>query len=665
MTTDLSSGQFPANQAQLPIRKIFESLPGLYLVLSTDFVIEAVSNAYLQETLTEREKIIGKCIFDVFPDNPQVPEAKGTTNLRSSFKQVLSSRQPHTMAMQHYDVPNPEKEGAFVERYWSSRNTPVLDEQGEVVYIIHEVVNETEKCKAQRQLEESRAREQAALEKAEHQRARLERFLMQAPAIIAIHDGSEFIFEFTNPLYEQVFPGRKLLGKPLFEGLPELAGTPVEEIIRQVYKTGETYEGREVLIPLAANEGSPLSDRYYDFIYQARYDETGKVDGIMVFAFDVSAQVEARKVLEENAGHLRFMANAMPQKVWTAKANGDVDYYNEKWLKYTGLSARELEGWGWKKVIHPDDLEENEKLWKQSLATGNDYQLEHRFKRKDGQYRWHLSRSIAQRNEDGSIRMWVGTSTDIHDQKMAEQSLQELTSELKEKNTQLTHINVDLDNFIYTASHDLKAPLTNIEGLMQLLLKRLPKEFHEQKQIQPLLGMIQTSVERFKKTITSLTDITKLQKDANQEPSRLIIEEIVQNVALDLHPLIEEAGAEITLDTEECAEISFSEKNLRSILYNLISNAVKYRSPERTPKVHISCRTVPGFAVLNVQDNGLGIDLNHEKKLFTMFKRLHKHVEGSGIGLFMVKRIVENAGGKIEVQSRLNEGSTFSVYFRL
>lgn len=653
-----------SSQALLPMLKIFESLPGLYLILSPDLIIQAVSEAYLKEVLAERERIVGKYVFDAFPDNPNTPEAKGTANLEASFKQVLSSRQPHTMSIQHYDVPNPKKEDAFVERYWSPTNTPVLDEQGEVMYIIHEVVNVTEKVKAQRQLKESQSREQDAIEKAENQRARLERFLMQAPAIIVVHDGPEFIFEFMNPLYKQLFPGRELLGKPLFEGLPELAGTPIEKIIRQVYETGETYEGKEVKIPLAAYEGGPLRDSYYNFIYQARVDEQGKIDGIMVFAYDVSDQVKARKEIEKNVGRLRFMANAMPQKVWKAKANGEVNYFNEKWLDYTGLSSDELKGWGWKKVIHPDDWAENEKVWLHSIQSGEDFQLEHRFLRKDGLYRWHLSRGLSQKGDDGKVHLWIGTNTDIHDQKMAEQALQELTSELTATNNELRRINVDLDNFIYTASHDLKAPITNIEGLLSLLLNKLPKEYQQQEQVQPILRMMETSVERFKKTITNLTDITRLQKENEQEATRVSVPEIVQEILLDLNQMIQESGAQIEEDTAECAEITFAEKYLRSILYNLVSNAIKYRSPERMPLVRISCRTIPGFAVLSVQDNGLGIDLNQEKKLFTMFRHLHNHIEGSGIGLFMVKRMLENAGGKIEVNSQLGLGSTFTVYIR-
>ena len=176
--------------------------------------------------------------------------------------------------------------------------------------------------------------------------------------------------------------------------------------------------------------------------------------------------------------------------------------------------------------------------------------------------------------------------------------------------------------------------------------------------------MMQTSVERFKKIINNLTDITKLQKDANQEASQVNVPEVVQEVMLDLDQMIQETGAQIEVDVSECSVINFSEKNLRSIVYNLLSNAIKYRSPERAPRVQVFCQFDQGFKVLRVKDNGLGIGQSQKDKLFSMFRRLHNHVEGSGIGLFMVKRMVENSGGKVEVNSSLGEGSTFSIYFK-
>jgi signal transduction histidine kinase len=124
-----------------------------------------------------------------------------------------------------------------------------------------------------------------------------------------------------------------------------------------------------------------------------------------------------------------------------------------------------------------------------------------------------------------------------------------------------------------------------------------------------------------------------------------------------------EAGAEIDIHLD-CPQVHFSKKNLQSILYNLLSNALKYRSSERELFVRISCYSNQSHHLLTIEDNGLGMDMRQEEKIFALFKRLHTHVEGTGIGLYIVKKMLENGGGKIEVESKLGVGSTFKVYFK-
>lgn len=526
---------------------------------------------------------------------------------------------------------------------------------------------------------------QLAQAEAERQRARLESFLMQAPAIIAVHDGPDLVFELINPLYQKMFSGRKLLGKSLLEGLTELAGTPIWDILQEVFRTGKTYEGKEVLVPLAPYENAPLENNYYNFICQARYNEYDQVDGVMVFAYDVTDLVKAKKAVEASAEHFLFMANVMPQKVWTADASGEINYANTKWLEYIGLPFEELEDWRWKAIIHPDDMEVNVELWRQSISTGKDFEMEHRLKSFNGDYRWHLSRSLAYRNGEGKVTMWVGTSTDIHDHKVAERALQDLSSELAHRNEelkdanktiqaskedlevayqQLKLINADLDNFIYAASHDLKAPIFNIEGLMQALQSELPKESLELEPVAPIVSMMYRAIERFKKTISNLTEISMLQKENSLEETVVPIAAVVEEVILDLNRVIQSSGAVLEVDLQKSDTIFFSEKNLRSVIYNLISNAIKYASPDRVPRIRLRYEEKQEHKVLYIEDNGLGMKEAQKQQLFTMFKRFHDHVEGSGIGLYMVKRIMENAGGKIEVESTENEGTTFRVYFK-
>ncbi|MGI4733684.1 MAG: sensor histidine kinase [Janthinobacterium lividum] len=241
------------------------------------------------------------------------------------------------------------------------------------------------------------------------------------------------------------------------------------------------------------------------------------------------------------------------------------------------------------------------------------------------------------------------------------QELQAANEELQQNNRLLRHTNVDLDNFIYTASHDLKAPIANIEGLLLLLRKQLPSAVQQAGIVPRVLDMMQQSVERFRLTIAQLTDLTRLQQVRTEPGQTVDLATVVEAVCLDLAPLLEITGAQLTVDVSACARVQFAPQHLRSILYNLLSNAVKYRHPDRVPQVQLRCHGAANATVLEVTDNGLGLSEPQQAKLFGLFQRLHGHVEGSGVGLYMVKRIIENAGGTITVRSQPEVGTTFTV----
>lgn len=233
--------------------------------------------------------------------------------------------------------------------------------------------------------------------------------------------------------------------------------------------------------------------------------------------------------------------------------------------------------------------------------------------------------------------------------------------ELKIKNKELKKINIDLDNFIYTASHDLKSPISNIEGLAGVLNKKLDDRLEDDEK--KLMEMIGQSIAKFKTTIADLTEITKVQKGLNSNEEKVSFKEAIEDVKDDIREIISESAACIKEDLK-VTDVIYSRYNLRSIIYNLLSNAIKYRSPERTLQIVVKTYKEAGNTVLSIEDNGLGIGKKSLHKLFTMFKRLHTHVEGTGIGLYIIKRMIENKGGRIEVESQLNEGSTFRVYFQ-
>jgi signal transduction histidine kinase len=278
--------------------------------------------------------------------------------------------------------------------------------------------------------------------------------------------------------------------------------------------------------------------------------------------------------------------------------------------------------------------------------------------------------------EQGRIVGVAAFIYDVTDQVLAREQVQALNEELAaineevqaanaalhDTNARLTRTNADLDTFVYSASHDLKSPITNIEGLLTALRERLPATVLADSLVPRLLGMMDGAVARFQQTLDHLTDISRLQELVLQQPAEAIdLPALVENVRLDILPELTAAGAMLTVDLSECSAFHFSPKNLRSIVYNLLSNAVKYRAPDRPPHVALRCVRVSGQVVLTVQDNGLGLSATQQAELFQMFRRLHSHVPGSGVGLYMVKKMVENAGGTITVQSEPGVGSTFTV----
>lgn len=649
------------------LKQIFNSLPGMYLILSKNAIIQAASDSFLEATLTVREEILGKSIFDVFPDNPAHPEAHAVFNLNASLHQAITTKLPHTMPLQHYDVPRPAAlGGGFETRYWLPSNTPVLDEKGEVQYIIYRVVNVTEKIKIKKLLKDSQLREQMAIAEAGEQRIRMYNMLMEAPAIIALFNGPDHVFQLVNPSFQRLYAHRTMLGKPIRWALPELKNQIFVDALDMIYNTGNSFAYKAMPAFIYSKGSDQIEEGFFDFNGQATRDNNGNISGVLIIGYDVTAQVKALRQTE-------VVLDSMMQIAWTTNAKGETTYLNKICYNYVGVNPSKPQKMHLVSYVHLDDKNALVAAWKKSFRTGDPLEMEVRINRiSDNSSRWHLIRFVPIHNATDEISMWVGTATDIHKQKLAEESLKSLSEELAitnnallESNDRLTRINVDLDNFIYSASHDLKAPISNIEGLLSVLRYYLTPENDISQKILPITDHMQESVKRFKTTIANLAEVVKLQKEENEEDSQLNVIDVVNEVIMDLQPLIELSEAKVEVKLHECPTISFMNKNLRSIIYNLISNAIKYRSPERSPEVLVFCTQEPEYTVLTVKDNGLGMDLSKDKKkLFVKFQRFHTHVDGTGIGLYMVKRIVENTGGKIEVQSKVGEGTAFRVFFK-
>lgn len=230
---------------------------------------------------------------------------------------------------------------------------------------------------------------------------------------------------------------------------------------------------------------------------------------------------------------------------------------------------------------------------------------------------------------------------------------------------ELERLNASHETFIYSVSHDLKGPLANIEGLVDQFIKisediqeRTDENMEEQKSIAALL---EKSIVSMRNTLNELSEITKIENNYKEDVETVKIENLLREVKMVIRDNINKSKAIIHMDIQE-PELKISQKNLRSILYNLLTNAIKYKAPNRIPEIHIKTQKEDGMIHISVKDNGLGIDKEHQHLLFTPFSRIEKEVEGTGIGLYLVKKIIENEGGRITVNSKVGVGSEFCVY---
>ena len=298
----------PASPALPPV---FNALPGAHLLLSPDLVVEAASDAYFAATLCTREQLLGHPIFELFPNNPATPEAHSVRNLRASFEHVLATGQPHELPQQRYDVPDPAHPGQFIERYWLPRTNPVLGDDGRVEHLLHTVVDVTDQVRAQAALRESQAREQLALTDADRQRGELERIFEQAPVAIAVYRGPDNIIELANPLVCELWGRRAedIIGKGLFEALPEVAGMGYEELLAGVLATGEPHVAREM--PAQHDRNGRRETVYWNFVYLPVREHDNQIVGVMVVATEVTEQVVARQQVQDLNQQLATLNQAL------------------------------------------------------------------------------------------------------------------------------------------------------------------------------------------------------------------------------------------------------------------------------------------------------------------------------------------------------------------
>ncbi len=425
-----------------------------------------------------------------------------------------------------------------------------------------------------------------------------------------------------------------LLALLLASKVRKVIATPISRLVDATTSVSETGDYSTRAEKLSGDELGVLVDRFNEMLAGIQSRENDLKRALL----DREA---ALRDVERERERFRFMAESMPQKIFTAKPNGEVDYFNKQWLEFTGLSFAQIEKWGWTQFIHPDDLQANLRAWREAVASGEPFHFEHRFRRADGKYRWHLSRAHAMRDANGAISMWIGSDTEIHEQ--------------KEKEEALRRANEDLQQFAYSASHDLQEPIRNVAVYSEIVAQRYYSLLDADGQ--QFLGFLKEGGRRMATLINDLLAYTRAGTVEVRE-APVDSSAVLQSSLSGLAEAIRESGAKITYDA--LPEVNMGEAHLLQVFQNLIGNALKYRDQD-PPQIHISASSRGAVWCFSVADNGIGIDPQYKEKIFGVFKRLHhdRRYTGTGIGLAICQRVVERYGGRIWVESEPGQGSTF------
>lgn len=359
-------------------------------------------------------------------------------------------------------------------------------------------------------------------------------------------------------------------------------------------------------------------------------------------AADLIERKSSETALLRSEWRFRQLADAMPQIVWTARPDGHLDYYNERWYEFTGFSRDQFGDVSWEPVLHPDDVKRCYEIWYGAVASGQPYRIEYRFwDRNENRWRWFMGRALPVRDH-GKIVKWFGTCTDIDEQKRVEDDLRRANS--------------DLEQFAYTASHDLQEPLRSIKIYGELLTNRYGSRLDGQ--ALEFLEFLRTGASRMEMLVRDLLAYTQVTRP-NAPAEVTDANDALSTTLANVQGAIVESGTTVTFDP--LPPVRVHSTHLRQLFQNLIGNAIKYRSPERTAAVHVSAERQGDFWVFTVSDNGIGIQPEYREHIFGLFKRLHSGDEysGTGIGLAICQRIVERYHGRIWVESEPGHGSRF------
>ena len=459
-------------------------------------------------------------------------------------------------------------------------------------------------------------------------------------SLITFLKGPDYIVEFANkPIRDVWGKGDNVVGKPLFEIIPEVREQGIEKYLNQVFYDGEPYQAEG--LPLEHEVNGKMIRSSFDFTYMPQYGPDKDIIGVGVVAQDVTSRELLHQKIKKSEKEFRELIDFMPHKISLTDADGKSVFYNQSWLDYTGLTLDEFVQKPWSEILHPDEQEKVENRVRQCLLAGENIDLEIRIRDKNNDYKWHLYRAIPIKDENGIISSWISSSTEI----------QKLKAEEQRK-----------EDFLKLVSHELKTPVTSIKGYVQLLQSMVPKKPESKDPpIKPYLTRIEDQIERLIRLISEMLDLSRIESNELElKREEFSLNEHVEYIIEDLSYTHQDVQIELEHSYE--TSVIADKDRIGQVIINFITNALKYSTDIKKVKVRIF-RKGDEVAV-SVKDYGIGIKQDDLRKIFKRFYRVSNKNDntysGFGIGLYLSNEIIERHNGKITVESNIGEGSEFT-----
>jgi PAS domain S-box-containing protein len=606
--------------SEVRYRRLFETAQDAILILDGDSGKIIDANPFVIDLLGySLEDLIGKELW-------QIGLLRDVEESKAAFEQLRQDGY-----IRYEDLPLQTKNGTRSDVEFVS-NAYEVDGQNIIQCNIRDI---TERAQASRALKTSETRYRRLFETAQ------DAILILDGDSGKIIDANPFVIDLLGYSLEELI-GTELWQIGLFPDIEQ-----AKAAFQQLYENGYIrYED----LPLETKDGRRAEVEFISNTY--------KVDDLNIIQCnirDITDRKQSENATREATERFRFLAESLPMKIFTATADGERNYFNQQWIEFTGLSFDKLKAWAWKDLVHPEDVELVLRGWRQSLATGEPFQAQYRLRRADGIYRWHLSRALAMRDADENILMWIGSSTDIDDQKRTEENLARLFNEAES-------LNRSKDQFLATVSHELRTPMTAILGWTALLAMENLDEATRREGI----STIHRSAKAQAQIIDDILDVSRMITGK----LRLTIEpvdmkNILRAAVTAIYPAAEAKQQKIRMDFgPDLPRFGGDPARLQQVFWNLFSNAVKF-----TPvggSIDVRLYSLNSNVVVEVQDTGSGIRPEFLPYAFDRFAQqeggtMRRH-GGMGIGLSIVKQLVELHGGTIAVRSEGDGcGSTFTI----